>query len=474
MDEARKSRRDFLKTGLLAAGGVGLGMAAYYGLRHSGAPPAVHPRLGPLGVVRDETSGLPLLMLPEGFRYRSFAWSGDIMSDGHPGPMHCDGMGVVGDSGGKVTLVRNHELRGSSAPFGDPATAWDVTGGGTTTLVFDTSNETLDSSFVSLNGTLNNCAGGATPWGTWLSCEEAVFSPEHAHYGIEVRQRLWDVLGAAKKHGYVFEVPAQGLASAQPITSMGQFWHEAATVDPGTGIVYMTEDRGPYAGFYRYIPDVPGQLDAGGKLQMMRVPDHPRLDEGALAFTPMRVEWVDIDEPDRGNNPGTHDGKGVVSQGLGAGGTAFRSLEGCDWREGQVFFTSKNGGSAKAGYIFRLDIEGNSLELLFEAPGRGGFSGPDNIIFSPRGSLVICEDRGIGSPRGQYLAGLNASGELFAFAQVNPAISGVYKGHDLSATAAISEWAGVCFSADGQWMFANIYLPGVTCAITGPWADGLI
>ncbi len=424
--------------------------------------------------MQDETTGLPLLLLPQGFRYHTFGWSGQIMSDGFPGPVRCDGMGVVAADNDQLTLIRNHEIRGSGGAMGNPETAWDVTGGGTTTMVFNTARESLEDVFISLNGTLNNCAGGVTPWGTWLSCEEAPFTPEYSHYGIERRQRYWDILDARQSHGFVFEVVPQGVADPRPIIEMGQFWHEAAAVDPETGIVYMTEDRGPEAGFYRYTPKVPGKLDAGGKLQMMRVSGHPKLDEGVTPFSPMAVSWVDIDEPERGHTPGTHDGRGVVSQGLEAGGSAFRELEGCAWAEGKVFFTSKSGGAANSGYIFCLDISTSSLELLHESSGRGGFTGPDNIIFSPRGSLLICEDREMGNPRGQYLAGLNANGDLFAFSRINPALKGQYLGHDLGSTAAVSEWAGVCFSPDGQWLFANIYSPGLTCAITGPWVDGLI
>jgi secreted PhoX family phosphatase len=468
------TRREFLKTGLLAAGGVGLGLAAYYGLRPGHEPPSPHPQLGPLHPVLDGTTGLPLLMLPEGFRYLTMGWSGEEMSDGYITPTRTDGMGAFDTGDGRVALIRNHELRGSDSPLGDSSLAWDVTGGGTTTLMFNTRSENMESAAVSLNGTLNNCAGGATPWGTWLSCEEAVFDPEQAHHGIEIRQSRWDILKARKKHGYVFEVRPGSAVRAVPIPAMGQFWHEAAAVDPDSGIVYMTEDRNPHAGLYRYIPNAPGQLDAGGRLQMLRVPGHAELITGVPLFEPLPIEWVDIEDPGRGNNPGTHDGRGVVTQGLQAGGTAFRALEGCDWRNQQLYFTSKNSGAAKCGYIFRLDNASDSIELLYEAPGRGGFSGPDNVIFSPRGSLVVCEDRESGNNQGQYLAGLSAVGELFAFARINPDLLFNHLGHDLAATAAVSEWAGACFSPDGQWMFANIYSPGLTCAITGPWVDGLI
>jgi secreted PhoX family phosphatase len=470
----QESRRAFIKKGLLTAGGIGLGFAALQQLTEKGAAPVIHPGLGPLLPTRDETTGLSLLMLPKGFRYHTIAWAGQTMSDGFATPGKADGMGVVKQAGSLVTMVRNHELRGSSGAFGNPDTAWDVVGGGTSNLVFSTSSEALESSFVSLNGTMNNCGGGTTPWGTWLSCEEGIFTPELAHHGIETRQRFWSIENAEKHHGYVFEVGPEGLKNPEPIWDMGQFWHEAATVDPQTGIVYLTEDRSPQAGFYRFIPDVPGDLSAGGKLQMLRVEGHAELINGIRLFEPRPFSWVDITEPLKGHNDGTHDGKGVVTQGIEAGGSAFRALEGCIWTEGEVYFTSKNSGAAKGGYIFRLDLVQDKIELIHEAPGKGGFSGPDNINISPRGGLVICEDREVGDMSAQYLAGLNREDGLFGFARVNPLLSGTHLGFNLVDTALTSEWAGVCFSNDGQWMFANVYNPGFTCAITGPWVEGLI
>jgi uncharacterized repeat protein (TIGR03803 family) len=253
---------------------------------------------------------------------------------------------------------------------------------------------------------------------------------------------------------------------------MGQFYHEAAAVDPESGAVYMTEDIAPHAGFYRYLPEVPGKLQAGGKLQMLKVEGHNELIDSVPLNKPMVFGWVDINEPGRGHTPGTHDGAGVVSQGLSAGGSAFVSLEGCVYHKKSVYFTSKAGGGAGAGQIFRLDIAQGTLEMIFEATKQHSFSGPDNIIVSPRGSLMICEDRLGLSTEGQYIAGLNDEGGLFAFCQANPKLRATYAGHDLRKTAVRSEWAGVCFSSNGQWMFVNLYSPGVTFAITGPWQDG--
>ena len=470
----RTDRRRFLKHGLIAAGGLGLGTYAWSRLARMGPVPGFHEAFGPLRPVNDQTSGLPILMLPDGFRYRSFAWAGETLGDGYLSPKFADGMGVVRDENGIVTLIRNHEIGAKSAVIGDPQKAWDVTGGGTTTLKFDTREEHLVDSNISLSGTLVNCAGGVTPWGTWLSCEEAPVTPAFLHHGTELRQKLWGLESVRKSHGFVFEVHPDGEANPKPIIPMGQFYHEAAAVDPQTSIVYMTEDRSPYAGFYRYMPDIPGDLMAGGKLQMLRAEGHKELNEAVELNLPMAFDWVDIPNPAQGHTPGTHDCSGVVSQGMTAGGTAFTSLEGCAIDQGVVYFTSKSGGRAQAGQVFRLDVAGSSLQLIYEAADRNGFSGLDNIIVSPKGSLMICEDRNGPMKQAQFIAGLTKAGELFSFCQVNPDLNASFKGHVLQDTVLKSEWAGVCFSADGQWMFANIYSPGVTVAITGPWHKGLV
>lgn len=468
----RTDRRRFLKQGVVVAGGLGLGLTAWSRWAKHNSPPVTHPALGPLAAVEDQATGLPLLRLPQGFRYRSFAWAGETLADGYVSPGACDGMGVVDDKNGIVTLVRNHELRGSAGPIGDPDKAWDVTGGGTSTLKFDTRTERLVDSRISLAGTLNNCAGGVTPWGTWLSCEEAPFTPVYRHLGGDLKQKMWRLKNARKSHGYVFEVHPEGESAPQPILPMGQFYHEATAIDPETGVVYMTEDTAPYAGFYRYVPDLPGQLKAGGKLQMLKADGHKELIDTVVLNKPMRFSWVDIADPGQGHTPGTHDGAGVVTQGVAAGGTAFIALEGCIHHQGSIYFTSKAGGRAGAGQVFRLDIAQDTLELIFEATKRDSFTGPDNIVVSPKGCLMICEDRLGLFTEAQYIAGLNEQGSLFAFCQINPDLEGAFGGHNLRKTALGSEWAGICFSADGQWMFVNLYNPGATIAITGPWQKG--
>ena len=471
---ADPTRRQFLAASVLAAGGVSLGLVAFAKYRIAGKPPRIAEAMGPLRLLEDETSGLPLLRLPEGFRYKTFSWAGEALHDGNIVPDSADGMGVVRQEGSRVTMVRNHERQGNGGPIGDPEMAYDAMPGGTTTLVFDTEQEKLVDSRVSLGGTLFNCAGGVTPWGSWLSCEESVFNPDMAQLSPPRKQRFWDVSRARRPHGFVFEVPAEGVARPEPIRAMGQFFHEAVAFDPSTGIAYMTEDTGPKAGFYRFLPDTPGRLADGGRLQMMKVVDRPEMSNYLVLGQEMDVEWVDIPDPEAGLGPEFPNGDGVVQQGLAAGGSAFVALEGCAFAEGRVYFTSKLGGKHTAGYVLEYEPAREKIWMVFESEGHDYFSGPDNIIVSPRGGLVICEDRLSASRAAQNVAGLTREGEFFSFCQVNPRLRGVYSGHNLHQTMLSSEWAGATFSKDGEWLFLNIYSPGVTVAITGPWQAGYL
>jgi secreted PhoX family phosphatase len=409
---------------------------------------------GPLRPVSDATTGLPLLELPEGFRYLTFGWTGDPMDDGRRVPPLHDGMAAFAGPKGQVVLVRNHEIAAGPALS---ASAYDAqAGGGTTTTIFDPVAERVVSTRVSLAGTIRNCAGGPTPWGSWLTCEESVVGPGDQKGALPLQ------------HGYVFEVPHDGTSDAKPIKSMGCFVHEAVAVDPQTGIVYQTQDRAQ-AGVFRYVPNVKGKLAEGGRLQMLAIDGRSAFDttRGQRAGVAYDIHWVDIPEPDKAHiSPTAGFGSGVFQQGLDRGGAIFSRLEGAVWGNGRLYVTATDGGDAKMGQVWEIDPRRDRLRLLFESPGAPVLNMPDNLTLSPRGGLAVCED-GTMTP---CVHGLTTEGRIFRFARNNVKIDVPRNG--LSGDYSQREFAGATYSPDGRWLFFNAQTPGVTFAVTGPWADG--
>lgn len=418
---------------------------------------------GPLSPRSTCNTGETLMELPPGFQYTTFGKTGAVMSDGNPTPRAHDGMAAYADESG-IRLIRNHEINsGRGQPgvaIGGQGPAYDYSaGGGTTTLIIDPESRMLIRDFVSASGTLHNCAGGPTPWGTWITCEETTQGTDQVF--IERLNR--HIGGFNKNHGYCFEVPAQSdeLAPREPLLAMGRFVHEAIAVDPETGIVYETEDRNP-AGFYRFIPNQPGQLSRGGRLQMLAVKDPPEYDTrtGQTMGVELSVAWVDIDDPDPSN--ASQDASIVFRQGLEKGGAAFNGLEGCWYGDGHIFFTAKSGGDKKLGQVWQYRPSGDSagaLTLLFESPDKTLLTMPDNVCVSPQGSLVVCED---GGARVMHIRGLTRAGKIFDIAR------------DIAGIEARGEFAGATFSPDGQTLFVNMQRPGITYAIWGPWQDGAL
>jgi uncharacterized protein len=450
-------------TSLVTRRNFTLGSAAFAGLAlASCATPAARPApedaastgLGPL--VADPAG---LLDLPRGFSYRIISSFGDRMDDGHFVPSHADGMGAFSIDRRRVALVRNHELRPSNRDRGPFRGASDVAGfdrangqalpGGTTTLVYDVVAGRVESQHLSLVGTIRNCAGGTTPWGSWLTCEEDV-------------SRAGGALG--RDHGWVFEVPAagRGLAEPVPLTGMGRFYHEAATIDPRTGIAYLTEDRQDGL-FYRFLPEHRGELRRGGRLQALAFADPARpadtRNKGAIAL-PVRqwqpVRWIDLNGVESPEDD-------LRRRGHARGGALFARGEGIHFAGGDLYFCCTSGGAAELGQIMRYRpsrFEGRAeeaaapgtVQIFLESTDPEAFNYGDNLTMAPFGHLIVCEDQYTDPPR-NHLRAITPAGVAYPFA----------------ALYDDTELAGACFSPGGETLFVNLYHPGRTLAITGPW-----
>jgi secreted PhoX family phosphatase len=321
--------------------------------------------------------------------------------------------------------------------------------GGTTTVVIAADGQ-VEKQFLSLAGTIRNCAGGPTPWGSWVTCEETMQLKDEFH---------------EKNHGYNFEVPARaeiGRARPEPLRDMGRFNHEAIAVDPKSGIVYQTEDRDDSL-IYRYIPNEKGHLAAGGRLQALVVIDAPSLDTRNWEETlvrpgePMAVRWIDME---RVRSPKDD----LRLRGFAQGAARFARGEGMWYGQEAIYFACTSGGSARKGQIWRYmpsPQEGTEREEkmpgyveLFVEPNDGAIvDNADNLTVSPWGDLVVCED----GPEQQFLVGVTPAGQLYQLAR-----NALNK----------SEFAGAVFAPDGETLYVNIQNPGVTLAIQGPWQQG--
>ncbi|WP_328394990.1 PhoX family protein [Streptomyces sp. NBC_00390] len=456
------TRRQVLaRTGALGAGIVFSG--AFSELFAGTAAARGHAGYGPL--VADPAG---LLDLPKGFRYRVLSREGDPLRSGEgPVPSNHDGMAAFAGRRGRVHLVRNHENR-HNGKLGVPTVeglTYDPAGkGGCTALTLDGRDNVL-SERVAIAGTAVNCAGGPTPWGTWLTCEET--------------EDKAGTNGYTKDHGYIFEVDGADprRTGAVPLTAMGRFQHEAVAVDPRSGIVYETEDAflRPFGLFYRFLPNRPlggtGSLRAGGTLEAMRVPGVPDLSgiqEPGASFD--RIEWVPVPDSQARQTP-------VRLQDFGPRGiTHAQKLEGCYWGGSSVYFVSSFAHSAEGsagdhfGQVWKYEPQRRRLTLVIafgpdtdvQLPGES----PDNICLAPGGGLMVSEDGG----GAQHVYGLTRRGEVYPMARNAQAItSAATAGGGAPEETEWGEFAGATFSPDGATMYVNCYTPGTTFAITGPW-----
>lgn len=400
-----------------------------------------------------------VLDLPPGYSYRVISRAGDAMDDGHVVGDRADGMGCFALGKGRVALVRNHELQArhhDKGPFGarPVALAYDRSDdgralpGGTSTLIYDLRSGRVEAQYQSLAGTIRNCSGGVTPWGSWLTCEEDVTRAGN---------------GVARDHGWVFEVPAahKGLVDPVPLTAMGRFNHEAAAVDPATGIVYLTEDRDDSL-FYRFLPNSPGQLAAGGRLQALAFVE-PGLDDSRNwdgvtlpRGTSRPVRWIDLTGTESPDDD-------LRLRGHAAGAARFARGEGVHFGSNAIYFCCTSGGAAKLGQVFRYrpsPAEGQPgersspgvLQNFVESDDPAMFNFGDNLTVAPNGHLVVCEDQ-YSLIVDNHLRGVTPAGDLYTLAQCRMQ----------------TELAGACFSPDGSTLFVNLYSPAMTLAISGPW-----
>lgn len=394
-----------------------------------------------------------LLDLPRGFSYRVISSLGEPMDDGDSVPDRADGMGCFsGPAPGSVILVRNHELQirhtatdgfgpdAASRPAWGKSASGRTIAGGTTTLHVDIASGRVTRQFRSLYGTIRNCAGGQTPWRSWLTCEEDV-----TRAGA----------GSDKDHGWLFEVPADASGPVTPVavTAMGRFNHEAVAIDPDTGIAYLTEDRDDSL-LYRFIPAVPGQLARGGRLQALALANgvtsttnHPAVSMATGAATAVR--WIDLDNVEAPDDD-------LRARGAALGAAKFARGEGIWFGQRELYFACTSGGAAQLGQIFKLEIGGRGradrLILHYESVAIDQFNFGDNLTIMPSGDLMVCEDA-YSDTVDNHLRIITRNGEAFPFGRIRIQ----------------TEPAGACFSPDGRTLFVNLYSPTKTLMITGPW-----
>jgi secreted PhoX family phosphatase len=238
---------------------------------------------------------------------------------------------------------------------------------------------------------------------------------------------------------------------------MGRFNHEAAAVDPATGIVYMTEDRDEGV-LYRFLPKNPGKLAEGGRLQAMVVEglaDTRNWKSPAMPVAkPYRVTWVDLDDVEAPKDD-------LRQRAAAKGATLLARGEGLHMGvqrgKAEVFACCTSGGAKQLGQILRLvpGVAGapDTVELFFESENTDQFNFGDNLTVAPSGHLIVCEDQ-YTEVQDNHIRGITPDGRAYTLALLK----------------AQTELAGGCFSPDGKWLFVNVYGPTATLAITGPWA----
>lgn len=385
-------------------------------------------------------------------------------------PSNLDGTGCF-ERAGEILLVRNHECRASASvpvPL-VPGTVYDAgvpTGMGGNTIIQTRPNGAFVQQWVGLSGTIRNCAGGETPWGSWLSCEE-----DTSKAGTKVKSSVdGKEYTTAKDHGYVFEVFPDAVAKQipEPIAAWGRAVWEGAAIGPERDTAYLTEDTGGGL-FYRWTAPSGRRIGPGiarefgpkdGVLQAAQLVKNGKalVHYGELTKadldTPYPVRWID----------GGADRQAAKTdlRKQYPGATVHPKIEGC-WSDGKgLWFTLSYTSAAEAtkygidqdqGMVMYYDYAHQTLTLKVYYEVGNYFDSPDNITVSPWGTIVIAED---GSDPNHLIAWTPRAGS-------QPLAKDI---------AERGEWAGPCLTRSGNVLFGSVQ-SDCTYAITGPLAKFL-
>ena len=432
-----------------------------------------------------------ILDLPEGFTYQVLSRAGQVMDDGLLLPGAPDGMAAFPGVDGRIVLVRNHELQ--NAPAGRGAFGWrrELVGRIPTSKLYDAGVDREPNVPVRSRAWV-----AARRWSGTPRPRRSSGSTSHspAPSGTAPAATRPGAAGSPAKSrsarpGRTDGAPTTATTSrcpptpppASPSPSRSRRWVDSTTRPSrwsrSSGIVYQTEDRQDGL-FTRFLPDEPGNLKAGGRLQALSVVDRPSLDtrnwvdngahaqgggagaesidlsrgDGLRLNEVVEVRWIDLDDVDTPLDD-------LRYRAFDLGAARFARAEGIWHSDDGVFLACTTGGRERIGQIFRYvpsRFEGRPeeerfpgrLELFLEPNDHTLVKNADNLTIHPLGDLVVCEDAG----EGNRLVGVTPEGRLYPLGR---------------NVVSKSEFAGSCFSPDGGTLFVNIQGDGLTLAISG-------